>query len=88
MFVNVADKKEFLVWLVNNISFSQREILWILNYLINHEAILNNVHFIEQADKTVRGLKITSKEIEKEPIGLFLAGKNLRTQIRFSMRFV
>lgn len=75
MFVNVADKKEFLVWLVNNISFSQREILWILNYLINHEAILNNVHFIEQADKTVRGLKITSKEIEEEPIGLFLAGK-------------
>ncbi|ALS00612.1 hypothetical protein ATZ33_04260 [Enterococcus silesiacus] len=75
MFVNVAEKKEFLVWLVNNISFSQREVLWILNYLINHEAILNNVHFIEQADKAIRGLKVTSKEIEDDPIRLFLSGK-------------
>ncbi|MBO0440968.1 hypothetical protein DOK67_0002696 [Enterococcus sp. DIV0212c] len=75
MFVNVSDKKEFLVWLVNNISFSQREVLWILNYLINHEAILNNVHFIEQADKAARGLKVTSREMEEEPIRLFLSGK-------------
>lgn len=75
MFVNVADKKEFLVWLVNNISFSQREVLWILNYLINHEAILNNVHFIEKADKAVRGIKVTAREMEDEPIRLFLSGK-------------
>lgn len=76
MFVNVAEKKEFLIWLVNNISFSQREVVWILNYLINHEAILNNVHFVEQASKATRGLKITSNEMEDEPIGLFLSGKN------------
>lgn len=75
MFVNVSDKKEFLVWLVNNISFSQREVLWILNYLINHEAILNNVHFVEKADKATRGLKVTSNEIDGEPIKLFLSGK-------------
>lgn len=75
MFVNVSDKKEFLVWLVNTVSFSQREVLWILNYLINHEAILNNVHFVEQADKAVRGLKVTSRDIEDEPIRLFLSGK-------------
>ena len=75
MFVNIADKKEFLIWLVNNVSFSQREVLWILNYLINHEAILNNVHFIEQADKAVRGLKVTAKEMDDEPIRLFLSGK-------------
>ncbi|MGX7127288.1 ReoY family proteolytic degradation factor [Enterococcus wangshanyuanii] len=75
MFVNVSDKKEFLLWLVNNVSFSQREVLWILNYLINHEAILNNVHFVEHADKTVRGMKVTSKEVEDEPITLFLSGK-------------
>lgn len=75
MFVNVAEKKEFLIWLVNNISFSQREVLWILNYLINHEAILNNVHFIEQADKTVRGIKVTAREMDDEPIRLFLSVK-------------
>lgn len=75
MFVNVSDKKEFLVWAVNNLSFKQREVIWILNYLINHEAILNNVHFIERADKTTRGLKIVTSEIDDRPIMLYLADK-------------
>lgn len=75
MFINVSDKKNFLIWLVNNISFSQREVLWILNYLINHEAILNNVHFIEQADKTDRGVRVASAGIDEKPISLFLTGK-------------
>ncbi|MBP2099682.1 YpiB family protein [Enterococcus rivorum] len=75
MFIDVADKKEFLVWLVHNVSFSQREILWILNYLINHEAILKNVHFVELADKATRGIKIHSVEMEQEPIMLYLEGK-------------
>lgn len=72
MFIDVADKKEFLTWLVHNVSFSQREIFWILNYLINHEAILSNVHFVEQVDKTTRGIRIHSVEMEKEPIVLYL----------------
>lgn len=75
MFINVSEKKDFLVWLVSNVSFSQREVLWILNYLINHEAILNNVHFIEQADKTDRGVRIVSSYNDEKPISLFLAGK-------------
>ncbi|MGL4696277.1 ReoY family proteolytic degradation factor [Enterococcus larvae] len=75
MDINVADKKNFLVWLVNNISFSKREIIWILNYLINHEVILNNVTFVEQAEKTERGIQIASSEMEEEPIVLFIKGK-------------
>lgn len=75
MFVNVSDKKNFLVWVVNNLSFKKREVIWILNYLINHEAILNNVHFIERADKTPRGLKIVANEIDDRPIMLYLAEK-------------
>lgn len=78
MFIDVADKKEFLIWLVHNVSFSQREILWILNYLINHEAILNNVHFIEQADKTTRGIKIHSVEMDQEPIILYVQEQQFR----------
>jgi len=75
MNINVAEKKSFLVWLVNNISFRKREVIWILNYLINHEAILNNVSFVEHAQKADRGLQITSAEIDQEPIVLFLQGK-------------
>lgn len=72
MIISVSEKKEFLSWLVNNISFNQRETLWILNYLINHEAILTNVHFVEEVDKTDRGLKITATDVGDEPVKLFV----------------
>lgn len=75
MFIDVADKKAFLIWLVNNVTFAQREILWILNYLINHEAILINVRFVEHADKTNRGIQISSVEMEQKPIMLYLGEK-------------
>lgn len=75
MFVSLADKKKFLIWLVNNVAFSKREILWILNYLIDHEAILSNVHFVEQVDKTKRGIRIAANETDEVPIALFLSEK-------------
>ncbi|MHC5218035.1 ReoY family proteolytic degradation factor [Enterococcus sp. LJL128] len=76
MNINVAEKKSFLVWLINNVSFSKREIIWILNYLVNHETILNNVTFVEYAHKADRGIRITAAEMEQEPITLFLKGKS------------
>ena len=75
MNINVSEKKSFLVWLVNNVSFPKREIIWILNYLINHEAILNNVSFVEYANKTDRGIQIASGDSDQEPIVLYLQGK-------------
>ncbi|MCB5950621.1 YpiB family protein [Enterococcus sp. BWT-B8] len=75
MEINVAEKKSFLVWLVNNISFPKREVIWILNYLINHEVILNNVSFVEYANKTDRGIQIASASADYEPIILYLQGK-------------
>lgn len=72
MVINVKDKRVFLNWLVNNVQFSRREILWILNYLINHEAILTNVHFVEKAAETDRGLVITASENNNQPMTLYL----------------
>ena len=46
MLIDVREKKNFLTWMVNHVSFSRREVFWILNYLANHEAILSNVHFV------------------------------------------
>ena len=55
MNVNVQEKKKFLNWLVSTVSFSRREVSWVLNYLANHEAILTNVHFVEGAAAAKRG---------------------------------
>ncbi|PQC07891.1 hypothetical protein CUM91_15235, partial [Enterococcus faecalis] len=54
MFVSLSEKKKFLTWLVNTVPFGRREVLWILNYLLTHDAILNNVHFVENVEKTDR----------------------------------
>jgi uncharacterized protein YpiB (UPF0302 family) len=76
MFVSLADKKKFLQWLVTTIPFSRREILWILNYLLRHEAILNKIHFVEQVEKTKRGIRVAAEGMAEAPITLFLSGKS------------
>ena len=75
MLIDVREKKNFLTWMVNHVSFSRREVFWILNYLANHEAILSNVHFVERANQTNRGLQISDLSFDGEPMKLFLEGK-------------
>ncbi|HJG22543.1 IDEAL domain-containing protein [Enterococcus durans] len=75
MLIDVREKKNFLTWIVNHVSFSRREVFWILNYLANHEAILSNVHFVEGANQANRGLQISDLSFDGEPMKLFLEGK-------------
>lgn len=70
MNINVQEKKKFLNWLVSTVSFSRREVSWVLNYLANHEAILTNVHIVEGVMQTDRGLSVRSTEIGGEPFVL------------------
>ncbi|WP_159721873.1 YpiB family protein [Enterococcus sp. CSURQ0835] len=73
--IDVAEKREFLVWLINNVSFKRREVIWILNYLINHEAILKNVHITEQVDVTKRGLLLRDITQKDDAMTLFIQGQ-------------
>lgn len=59
--IGLSDKKNFLRWLVQEVPLKQRESYWIINYLINHEAILNRVSFVKGALHTPRGLLITDQ---------------------------
>ena len=72
MFVSLSEKKKFLTWLVNTVPFGRREVLWILNYLLTHDAILNNVHFVENVEKTDRGIRVVADGLGKEPLLLFI----------------
>lgn len=69
--VEIADKKCFLKWCIQHLSFSKREIDWILNYLVSHDSILNKIIFVEQSDKTPRGLRIHA---ENSFMTLFIQG--------------
>ena len=76
MDVDVREKKSFLDWLIQNVTFNRREVSWILNYLANHEAILANVHFVEHAEATERGIVIRDLSIAGEALTLYLEGKS------------
>ncbi|KAF1304240.1 MULTISPECIES: YpiB family protein [Enterococcus] len=75
MVVTIKEKKNFLNWFVANASFSRREVSWILNYLINHESILQNVHFVEGVKMTNRGLQIREVSFSGEPLTLQIDGQ-------------
>ena len=69
--INLEDKRAFITWLVETITLKEKEAYWILNYLLNHDAILNRVVFVEQADKTPRGLVIAATRENQDGLVLF-----------------
>lgn len=75
MSVTVDQKKDFLVWLNEHVEFGRREVYWILNYLVNHSALLAKVTFVESADATPRGVRISQVDVESEALELYLNGR-------------
>ncbi|WP_347906754.1 YpiB family protein [Enterococcus cecorum] len=71
MAITLSQKKKFLSWFVTSQTFNRREVSWLVNYLISHEAILNNVHIVEKAQDTPRGIVIQTMDFSDIPILLF-----------------
>ncbi len=75
--IELSDKKNFLSWLVQSIALKQRESYWIINYLINHEAILNRVSFVHGALNTPRGILITDQTVSGVGLEMVMKEKQL-----------
>ncbi|WP_314059479.1 YpiB family protein [uncultured Vagococcus sp.] len=75
MSISVDEKKAFIAWLNDHVDFGRREVYWILNYLVNHAAILAKVTFVENANKTPRGVRISQAGSEVEGLELYLNGR-------------
>ncbi|MEN1969161.1 ReoY family proteolytic degradation factor [Lentibacillus sp. N15] len=58
--ISVQDKKSFIQWFLNHYQLKKRESVWILNYLINHDELLANVHFIREARFCPRAIIMSS----------------------------
>lgn len=71
--VSLETKKKFLGWFLDRYQLKRRESMWILNYLLNHDIVLNKVHFVEGADKTNRGIVMSTIGTSEEA---FLFYKN------------
>ncbi len=47
---SIAEKKDFLKWFLKNHHFHKRECVWLLNYFISDDLVMENLHFVEHAE--------------------------------------
>lgn len=73
--ITVEAKKAFISWFLDRYQLKRRESMWILNYLLNHDIVLNKVHFVEHVSKTPRGIKMSTVGVESEPFLFYKDGK-------------
>lgn len=73
--VSLEEKKTFIGWFLDRHQLKRRESMWILNYLLNHDVVLNKVHFVEHAETTPRGMMMSTIGMDNEPFLFFKDGK-------------
>lgn len=73
-----SDKKRFLKWFTKNYVLKRRESLWILDYLYNHDIMLDKTHFVEEVEKTPRGIYMTVKDNQKPAFRFYKNGHTFK----------
>lgn len=73
--VSLEEKKSFIGWFLDRHQLKRRESMWILNYLLNHDIVLNKVHFVEDVETTPRGIMMSTVGMDNEPFLFYKDGK-------------
>lgn len=69
--IPVAAKKDFVRWFLKRYKLKRRECVWILNYLLSHEQLLQNVHFTDEAHYCPRAMVISTMNSESIPFRFY-----------------
>ncbi|MBD1381692.1 ReoY family proteolytic degradation factor [Metabacillus arenae] len=69
--VSVNEKKDFIRWFLNHYQLKRRECVWILNYLMSHDSLMERVHFVEQAQYCPRGIVMSTHCVEEVPFRFY-----------------
>lgn len=87
--IQLEEKIQWLRYLLTSVTFSRREISWMLDYLIHHEGIVKQIQFVEHVDKTPRGIRLKAGRNVEQPLVLFLNGRTFTDvdQIFHEIRF-
>lgn len=70
-FVSVDEKRVFVQWFLHNHQLKRRECVWILNYLLSDEAILERVHFTEEAHYCPRAMVMSTTDTPGVPFRFY-----------------
>ncbi|MBM7647984.1 uncharacterized protein YpiB (UPF0302 family) [Bacillus ectoiniformans] len=69
--VSVHEKKDFIRWFLNHYQLKRRESVWILNYLMSHDQLMEKVHFVDDAQYCPRGMVMSTHCVESAPFRFF-----------------
>lgn len=69
--VSVDAKKDFVRWFLKRYKLKRRECVWILNYLLSHENLLENIHFTDEAHYCPRAMVISTTKSESIPFRFY-----------------
>lgn len=69
--VSVLDKKEFVRWFLKKYQMKRRECVWILNYLLGHDELLERIHFVEEAHYCPRAMVMSTTDSSGIPFRFY-----------------
>ncbi|UZH06823.1 ReoY family proteolytic degradation factor [Heyndrickxia coagulans] len=69
--VSINEKKEFIRWFLNHYQLKRRESVWILNYLMGHDELMEKVHFVEEAHLCPRGIIMSTHCVDNVPFRFY-----------------
>jgi uncharacterized protein YpiB (UPF0302 family) len=69
--ITVQQKRAFIKWFLNNYQLKRRECKWILNYILSHDSLLENLHFVENARYCERGIIMSTNCVDEVPFRFY-----------------
>ncbi|AQQ53620.1 ReoY family proteolytic degradation factor [Planococcus lenghuensis] len=69
--ISIDEKKQFVRWFLENHRMKRRECIWILNYLLGHNHLLDKTHFVEDAHYCPRAMVISTTESKDVPFRFY-----------------
>lgn len=69
--IPIVDKKTFVRWFLKNFQLKRRECVWILNYLLSNDTLLENIHFVEDAHYCPRAIVMSTVDSTGVPFRFY-----------------
>ncbi|MDQ0427587.1 uncharacterized protein YpiB (UPF0302 family) [Planomicrobium stackebrandtii] len=69
--VSIGEKKQFVRWFLQSYKMKRRECIWILNYMLSNEDLLEKTHFVEEAHYCPRAMVMSSTESKEIPFRFY-----------------
>lgn len=69
--ISADEKKDFIKWFLQHYQLKKRESVWIMNYLLSHDQLIEHLHFVEDARFCPRGIVMSTACSDEVPFRFY-----------------